>query len=69
MRQNSWRTLACGSSHLAYPYTDPFAHVARRKLKPLVSPIRLASEVVEKRLTIQTVKISADELAVLHANA
>src|SRR5262249_28328794 len=58
-----------GSTHFAHPYADPFAHVARRKLKPLVSPIRLPSGVVETRLTIEAVKIRADELAVFHANA
>ena len=42
MRQSSGRTLACGSSHFAHPHADPFAHVARRELKPLVSPVRLA---------------------------
>ena len=69
MRQGSGRTLASGSSHLAYPYADSFTHVARRELKPLISPFRLASGVVKTRPTIEVVKIGADELAVLHANA
>ena len=53
MRQNSGRTLACGSSHLAHPYADSLAHVARRELKPLESPISLTSGVVEARFTVQ----------------
>src|SRR6516165_8907964 len=69
MRQNSGRTLPYGSSHLAYPYADAFAHVARRELKPLVSPIRLAGGVMETRLAIQVVQIGTDELAVFHADA
>ena len=52
MRQSSGRTLARGSSHFAHPHADPFAHVARRELKPLVSPVRLASRVVKTRLTV-----------------
>jgi hypothetical protein len=32
MRQNSSRTFACGPSHLAHPYANAFAHVARREL-------------------------------------
>ena len=65
MRQSSGRTLAHRSSHLAHPHADPFAHVARRELKPLVSPVRLASRVVKTRLTVQVVEIGADELAIL----
>src|SRR5262249_9555031 len=69
MRQSSGRTLACGSSHFAHPHADPVPHVALRELKPLVSPVRLASGVVKTRLPVQTVKIGADKLAILHANA
>src|SRR5262245_66409154 len=69
MGQNSGRTLASGSTHFAHPYADPFGHVARRKLKPLVSPIRLPSGVVATRLTIAAVTIPADVLAVFPAYA
>ncbi len=69
MRQNSGRTLACGSSHFAHPDTDSFTHVARRELKPLISPISSTSGIVEARLTIQAIEIGADELAILHGNA
>src|SRR5262249_13240461 len=56
MRQCGGRTLTFRSRHLPYPYADPFAHIARLELKPLVSPIRLASGIVETRLAIQAVK-------------
>jgi hypothetical protein len=67
MCQNGRRTIACGSSHLAQPYTDTVTRTARRELKPLVNPIRLTSEAVETMFTIQVIKIGADELAILHA--
>src|SRR5215471_14447764 len=67
MCQNRGRTFIFGSAHLAPPNANAFAHTPRRELEPLVSPVRLASGIVETRLAIQAIQIGADDLAVLHA--
>ena len=61
--------LVLGPGYFPAPYGDAVAHAARRKLEPKIRPIGCVRRVVEARLAVEGVEISADELAVFHADA
>jgi len=69
MGKSSRRTLVLGPGYFPAPYGDAVAHAARRKLEPKIRPIGCVRRVVEARLAVEGVEISADELAVFHADA
>src|SRR5262249_12178646 len=69
MGESSRRTLVLGPGHFPAPHGDAVAHAARRKLEPKIRPIGCVRRVVEARLAVEGVEISADELAVFHADA
>src|SRR6266702_6123090 len=62
-------TFALGSPHLTHPNRDSIAQAARSGLEPAMGPIRIRCRAMQAGLAVEAVKISADELAVLHADA
>src|SRR6266568_3595721 len=62
-------TFALGSPHLTHPNRDSIAQAARSGLEPATGPIRIRCRAMQARLAVEAVKIGADELAVLHADA
>src|SRR5262249_15464600 len=67
--EHGGRTLAPGPLHFARPDGYSIAHAARGGLQPAIGPVGLTPGMMEQRLAIEAVEVSANQRTVLHAHA